>query len=419
MRQNLKTDVALAASSDVVRKLLGYVVLATLARALSKTDMGELFFAMTFASVFAMLTELGTSRYLTRRVAQSPERALDHLAEVLSLRVPAIAIAFVLLSGIGWILMPERAHILLPISVFVLLGDLYYSFASLLVGLRRLGYRFLTGLIDVVLLVGLVLLAVRLGWNLSGVLLCYVISSVTLVAVTALVVRWRFGPYRLVLDRARLRRVASESFPFFLLVFLALAYSKVDTLMIFFIRSADEVARYEAGYKFYEISRFAVRPTGMVFFPLCASLVATNEWSGFRSVAWKLLLGAAASGMVVAIGVIAVAATFVPAVWGKAYDTSIPIVRVLFLGLPPLYVSYVSTFLAQAMNLEGRVAATMAGALVLNVALNAALIPSWGAVGAAWATVVAESLLAMALLTLVVRQARRSRRAAPATVGAA
>ena len=61
------------------------------------------------------------------------------------------------------------------------------------------------------------------------------------------------------------------------------------------------MARYEAGYKFYEISRFAVPPTGMVFFALCAS----------------------------------------------------PIVRVLFLGLPSLYVSYVSTFLAQAMSPEG------------------------------------------------------------------
>jgi hypothetical protein len=68
-------------------------------------------------------------------------------------------------------------------------GDLYYSFGSLFVGLRRLGYRFATGLIDVVLLVGLVLLAVRLGWTLSGVLVCYVVSSVTLVAVTAPVVR--------------------------------------------------------------------------------------------------------------------------------------------------------------------------------------------------------------------------------------
>jgi O-antigen/teichoic acid export membrane protein len=58
-----------------------------------------------------------------------------------------------------------------------------------------------------------------------------------------------------------------------------------------------------------------------------------------------------------------------------------PIVRVLFRGLPSLYVSYMSTLLVQAMSPEGRVAATIAGALVLNVALNAALIPAWGAVG--------------------------------------
>jgi len=41
----------------------------------------------------------------------------------------------------------------------------------------------------------------------------------------------------------------------------------------------------------------------------------------------------------------------------------------------------------------------MAGALVLNVALNAALIPAWGVVGAAWTAVVGESLLAVALLS--------------------
>jgi Na+-driven multidrug efflux pump len=61
----------------------------------------------------------------------------------------------------------------------------------------------------------------------------------------------------------------------------------------------------------------------------------------------------------------------------------------------------------------------MAGALALNVALNAVLIPAWGAVGAAWAAVVGELLLAVALITLVLRQARRSRWAEPATVGAA
>jgi O-antigen/teichoic acid export membrane protein len=281
------------------------------------------------------------------------------------------------------------------------------------------GYRFATGLIDVVLLVALVLIAVRLGWSLSAVLACYVISSVTLVAVTALLVRWRFGHYRFVPDMSRLRGVATESFPFFLLVSLGLVYFKVDTMMIAFMRSAEDVARYEAGFKFFEISRFAVRSAGMVFFPLCAGLVARNDWGSLGSLVRKLLMVAAGAGTVVGIGTIWLAPVFVPLVWGSAYDTSIPVVRVLFLGLPFLYVSYVSTFVAQALGLERAVVGVMAVAVLGNVSMNAVAIPTWGAVGAAWTSVIGESLLALALTSMVVRGARRLRGTELAPVGAA
>ena len=400
MRRRLERDLALATSSDVLRKLLGYVVLATLARALSTSEMGEIFFAITFASLFAMLTELGTHRYLTRKVAQDQERAIEHLSEVLSLRGPVLGASFLLLNGIGWLVMPERTHILLPISVYVLVGDLYYSFGSLFVGLRRVGYRFATGLIDVVLLVALVLVAVRLRWSLSAVLVCYVISSVTLVGTTALLVRWRFGHYRLVLDTGRLRAVATESFPFFVLAFLGLVYFKVDTMMIAFMRSAEDVARYEAGFKFFEISRFAVRSSGMVFFPVCAQLVARKDSLGLGSLARRLLMLSAGAGTVVGIGVIWLAPVFVPLVWGSAYATSIPVVRVLFLGLPFLYVSYVSTFVAHALGLERVVVGVMAVAVLGNVSMNAVVIPTWGAVGAAWTTVIGEAVLALVLSSM-------------------
>jgi O-antigen/teichoic acid export membrane protein len=419
MRQSVELDLALATSSDVLRKLLGYVVLATLARSLSTSDMGELFFAMTFASMFAMLTELGTHRYLTRKVAQRPERAIEHLSEVLSLRLPALGAAFLLLNGIGWLLMPERIHILLPISLYVLVGDLYYSFGSLFLGLRRVGYRFATGLIDVVLLVVLVLVAVQLGWSLGAVLVCYVVSSVTLVGVTALLVRWRFGRYQFVPDSGRLREVARESFPFFLLVSLGLVYFKVDTMMIAFMRSAEDVARYEAGFKFFEISRFAVRSAGMVFFPLCAGLVARNDWVSLRSLVRKLLMVAAGAGTVLGVGVIWLAPVLIPLVWGSAYETSIPVVRVLFLGLPFLYMSYVSTFVAQALGLERAVVGVMAVAVLGNVSMNAVAVPAWGPVGAAWTTVIGECLLALALTSMVVRGARKLRATDLVPVGTA
>ena len=337
MPSGVKTELLLATSSDVVSKLLGYVVLATLARALSKADMGELFFAIAVASIFAMLTELGTHRYLVRKVAQDRTRALDHLSEVLSLRLPAIGAAFLLMNGFALIFMRERAQVLLLVSIFVLIGDLYYSFGSLFLGLRRIGYRLATRLIDPVLLVVLVLVAVRVGWNLYAVLVCYIVAKVTLVAVTAVVVRWRFGHFGLVFDGARLRRVMAESLPFFLLGFLGLVFLKVDTLMILFFRSAEEVAQYEAGYKFLEVSRFAVRSAGMVFFPLCTQLVARRNWTALAQLAERLLLAAAGVSTALAVGVIALASVLVPFVWGAAYETSIPVLRALFFVRMTIY----------------------------------------------------------------------------------
>ena len=404
------TDLLFATSADVVSKLLGYVVLAALARVLSVADMGELFFAITFASIFAMLTELGTSRYLVRKVAQERGRALDHLSEVLSLRLPAVAAAFLVMNGFAVLAMRERATVLALVSVFVLVGDLYYSFGSLFLGLRRIGSRVVTGLIDPVLLALLILVAVRADWNLYEVLVCYIIAKVLALAVTALAVRWRIGRFGLVFDRSRLKQVATESFPFFLLGFLGLIFLKVDTLMILYFRSVEEVAQYEAGYKFLEISRFAVRSAGMVFFPICAQLVAGSDWVALARLSSKLLFAAATVATTLSLCVFAFASVLVSFVWGAAYDAAVPILRTLFIGLPFLYLSYVSTFVAQALRLERTVVGIMILGTLGNILLNAIIIPRWGAPGAAWTTVASEAALATSLLWLVVGRTRELRR---------
>jgi O-antigen/teichoic acid export membrane protein len=404
MQSRLAGDFVLALSSDVLGKVLGYVVLAALARALTQADMGELFFAIAFVSILASLTEMGTHRVLVRRVAQDRTNATGHLSEVLSVRLPAIGVAYGLLIVIAFGVMPERAHILLLTGVFVLIGDLYYSFGSLFLGLRRVGYRFVTGLLDPLLLVPMILIAVRLGWELPAIVGCYIAAKVISVLATALVARVRFGSFGIVRERGRLTSVVRESFPFFVLGFLGLVFLKVDTLMLLFFRSAEEVARYEAAYKFLEVSRFAVRAAAWVFFPLCAQMVARQDWAGLSTLTKRLLAGAAFGGLVVSVAVIPLAPFLVPLVWGDAYDTSIPVLQILFLGTPFLYLSFVGIFVAQALHRERAVVWMLVLAVVGNVLLNWAVIPRWGAPGAAWTTTLGECLLAASLSWLVLRR---------------
>lgn len=402
----VKADLALATSAEVVQKLAGYAVLAILARYVDQTDMGRVFFAFTLAWVVAVVTELGTSRYLVREVATRPESGLDRLGEVLALRVPLVAGGFMLVNAAVAMVQPELAPVVLPVSAAVLAGDLYYAFAAFLIGRREVGLRLATGLSGPVVLVLLVVGMVRRGATLEEFLACYVIASLVPLGAAAVVVWRRFGPIRLAASRAGVWNAARGSLPFFFLTALGIVHFKVDTLLLFGLTSPAAVAIYETGYKLFEVSRLVVRPTATVFFPVTAALAAAGDWTGFARVLRRLLLLSGALGAGLAAVMVVAAGLVVTLAWGDRYADTAPVLRILYLAVPAVYVAFVATFAAGSLHLEGAAARVLAVCLAMNVGLNLVVIPRWGPIGAAWTTLATEMLAAAWLLGLVLHALR-------------
>jgi O-antigen/teichoic acid export membrane protein len=118
-----------------------------------------------------------------------------------------------------------------------------------------------------------------------------------------------------------------------------------------------------------------------------------------------LLLGA---GVGVAIAV--VSPWVVPVVFGREYVEVVSVLGVLALCAP---VRYLSSAMGSALLTEGHMrfrVYAMAMATLVAVALNALLIPAFGVLGAAWATVAAETTLLLGT-HVGVRRFHRLRRA--------
>jgi O-antigen/teichoic acid export membrane protein len=96
--KKIKKDFLIASSSHFFYKVVGYFILTILTRYLAKDEMGEFFFAASLAGFFVMISELGINSYLTREIAREPEKALDFMSEVVSLRVPLYAGYFIILN---------------------------------------------------------------------------------------------------------------------------------------------------------------------------------------------------------------------------------------------------------------------------------------------------------------------------------
>lgn len=401
-RSIFRRDLIFSILTQIVHKIPSLIAAMILTRVFAPEAMGGFFFASALGFFFVLLTVFGTNLHLVRAVASQPAEGLRRLGEVLSLRLPLTLAALVVMNGIMLALMPELWPVVLLTSIYILVGDLSNSFGAFLTGLRRFGLRLLIGLTGPVLLVASVPLAVHAGASLPGVLLCYAGASLLMLVVSGAVVRFRFGHYPLTFDPNVLRRLVLLCWPFVVLDALQIIQFKVDVLMIFGLVSAEAAAHYETAYRLLEVSRLSVRPLAMIVFPLCVAMAVSGDWQGVRRLTGQTLGVGLLVGLGLAGAVALTADTLMATVWGPAYAGSGPLLRVLFLTAPFLFVSVIGAMLANALHLERSLMRVMGTATILNITLNGVAIPLWGALGAAWTTLLTEVFIVTGVVFIVI-----------------
>lgn len=397
-RGQTRRDLLIAFVSQFGYKILGFAMLALMARGLSQTDYGKLMFALSLCAMTVPVTDLGASTDLARRVAAAPAGARRRLEAVLSARVPLAAAYVVLMSAWVAVTKPDVLGVTLAIALFSVCRDLYRSYSSLFLGLKQVGYTVVAFGSSLVVLVGLVALGVETGAGLGWMTAAHVWSGLVLLAVAAAIARLRIGPIRLQWSWRRLKRVFGGGVWLFVLSLASLAHFAADTVMLGYLQPYEQVARYQAAAKLLEASQFVVRPLTLILLPVCAALASRQQWSELRRLMHEMFAGMAVLGVAAWAFVALFAMPIVRIVYTAAYDDSVGVLRVLYLSVPGLYIATVAMLLASSTLREKRAVFIMAAGVALNVALNLVAIPRYGALGAAWVTVVSQTFVALWLL---------------------
>jgi len=304
---------------------------------------------------------------------------------------------------------PALSGTLLLVSFYLLLQDLVFSFSAFFVGLELYGYRVTIELVGQVVLAGLVLLVVSQGGELQALLWAYVVTHATVVAVTFGIVRAKHGPVHLRWDPEGSKDVLRQSLPVFGITILDAVHFKAGTVMLGFLQPLPAVASYEAAYRLFEVSRLGIRPIALIFYPICVALAARHDWPELRRLFRKLTRTSLLIGAAVALVVVTTAGLVVPLVFGAKYHDSVALARVLFLAAPTLFTGVVTVFLIHTLHLELIALRVVITCLVANVALNAVAIPVWGPMGAAWVTLVTQTLWSVWIVRIVLRRLREAR----------
>lgn len=406
--RQIRVNIVLVGGSQLLQKLVGFLVIAIMTRHLDRDRMGEFFFAAAIGTIAAQATELGTSRHLIRSVARDHANALVYLSGVISLRVPVMALTFLAVNAVCLVVKPSLSDTLVLVSLYLLFQDLVFSFSAFFVGLERYGYRVAIELLGQILLAGLTILLVWQGGGLQALLWAYVGTHATVLVVTTWIVRSSQGPLHLRWDLEAAQGLARQSLPVFGVTLLDAVHFKTGTVMLGFLRPLPTVAAYEAAYRLFEVSRLAIRPVALIFFPICVALAARQDWPELRRLFRKLSTTGLAVGAAVTVVVVAAAGLVVPVVFGPRYLDSVSLARVLFLAAPVVFIGLLAVSLIHTLHLELPAIRAAMCCIAVTVLLNALAIPLWGPVGAAWVTLITQTLWAAWLVRIVLRRLRET-----------
>lgn len=394
----------------IVKPFYLFGVDAQIQNTVGAADYGMYFALMNFSFLFNILLDVGINSYNTKNIAEQPHVIERYLGSILGLKVfLGFGYAFITI-GVALILGYQNFH--LKLLSFLVLNQFLVStilyFRSNFAGLHWFKTDALMSVLDRVLLISISMVLLYGGVTEKGFQIEWFVYAQTfsygLTAAIGLVITlFKIGSVRPKLKPILSYAILKKSAPYALLILLMMLYSRIDAVMLerLLDDGKEQAGHYAQGFRLLDASNiFALLVAGLLL-PIFSRMIKAREniIPLLRS-SGKLLVGIA---LLVAI----ICSMFAYPIMTMIYNHGEVEASKAFPWIISSFVPMASTYIfgtlltANGSLRQLNIMATFG--VVLNVALNLWLIPSYASEGAAIATFSTQVVTAVWQIVLVLR----------------
>lgn len=360
-------------------------------RAVGPEGYGQYSYAVSFVGLFSAFVTLGMDVVVVRELTRHPDAEGEILGTALTLRSAAGIVAWLGASAaVAFVARDASSRALVAIiafnSPFVGLSGIELWFQAKMAGRALVLARSAVTLGSYAVRVVLIVIGAKLS---AFAVVLVVTTAVTDVVLWAV---WRRASEKgatLRWSRRFARDLWTESWPLIAMTVSVAIYMKIDQVMLTSMRGTSENGIYATAVTLSEIWYFVPVAVATSAFPVLVATRDKGDAAATAVVTQRFYDGMVGVGYAIAAPLFMAAGPIIRTLFGPEYQGSVPAFRIHIASLV-----FVCMGVARGRYLivEGltRFAlwATVSGAVV-NIGLNLALIPNWGSVGAAWATLLA------------------------------
>lgn len=377
-------------ADSLVRMAVGLGVGIWLARYLGPEQYGLLSYALAFVSLFSVMAACGLDDIIVREAVNRPEQQGELLGSAAALRLLGgmltlgTAVLVVATLRPGDRLSLELVAIIAAGALFYSVGVIEFLFHA------RLQARLVVMGKSAAILVASAARVLLILAGASVIAFAWAVLAEAALAACGLVIVYRLAGgqvSRWTISGERIKALLRDGWPLMAASMVITVYLRIDQVMLGELAGDGEVGVYAVAVRMAEVWYFVPAALYWSLFPGIVAARAADE-GVFYTRLQKFYNVAAAAGYLVAIPTALVAQWLVPLLFGSDYAAAGSMLAVLiwanlFSGLEMARSGFLN-----AMNWTRLYLLTASLGCLLNIALNWLLIPRYGGMGAAGASVV-------------------------------
>lgn len=392
--QSIGKNIGVVGISSAFNSVLSYLLLIYIARYLGEIEFGKYSFAVSFTSLVITFFSFGINDLIIRDLARSKGLTSRYITNILLIKFPLSFLGFCLIIFLINFLdyPPDMTYAVYLFGIYMILTSFGMFFRSIFQAYEKMEYDAIIMIIEKIILVSLVLLVLFWGYGLIELAYIYIITGMLSVLLSSSIVFIKFSKPSFEVNSSLWKTLIIESIPFGLNALFSMMFFKIDVVMLSILKDDASVGIYSAAYN--PLLALGIIPSVLIaaIYPVMSRLFISSADSldviiKFSSKYMAII------GFPVAIGCIVLADRFIEFFYADQFSASIVAFQILAFFIPLRWISSITGTFLTSINKQGfRTLSVGLGAL-LNIILNAAMIPRIGYIGACVATVLSEAFL--------------------------
>ncbi len=386
-RQTITKNTFWLFSGEIISRIFRAAIVIYAARVLGAENWGVFSYALSLTAFFTVFSDIGLNAVLTREISKNPNLKQQYFSTAFFIKLILLTISVLAIIFIApFFTKIETAKILLPIVALIIIFDGLREFGMALNrALEKMEKEAVIKVFTNLSIAVLGIIFLIFSATAKSLAFSYAIGAASGLLLTIWVLWPYFKNLLTYFSKNLLRPIFSAAWPFALLGLLGTIMVNTDILMLNLWRSAEEIGFYSVNQRIIQFFYIIPALLSVAIFPSLARLANTDN-EKFRRLLEKSISISLFVGIPIVFGGLILSEEIINLLFGAQYLPAVPAFKLLLFTVLIIFPSYFIGNAVFAYNRQKKFIIFSALGAFSNVALNYFLIPSFGIIGAAFAT---------------------------------